>query len=35
MAMAPIETLGCSSKMGFQVTPALVLLKIPPAAPAT
>ena len=35
MAMAPIDTLRWSSKIGFQVTPAFVLLKMPPAAPPT
>ncbi len=35
MASAPIETFGWSSKMAFQVTPPLVVLKRPPAAPPT
>src|SRR5512139_1820908 len=33
--MAPMDATGWSSKMAFQVTPPLVVLKMPPTAPAT
>ena len=35
MAMAPMEVALCLSKMGLKVVPALVVLMMPPFAPAT
>ena len=35
MAMAPIEPALCWSKIGLKVVPPLVVLMMPPLAPAT
>jgi hypothetical protein len=35
MAIAPIDAMFCLSKIGRKVTPPLVVLMMPPFAPAT